>query len=152
PAGALPAPGGLTFPGAPGAPVTERKAMRIHMTARHCEWDPEDRLLAEQRLEKLSRYARILEAHVIVTQEKYRYTAEITLRLPGPDLTSREEADRARTAIERAADRIEHQVRRLKERRIERRRADRRGLDVMPPAAPGGDEGWEAQGEAAGEE
>src|SRR5262247_2955377 len=97
--------------------------MRILMTARHCEWDPEDRLLAEQRLEKLSRYARILEAHVIVTQEKYRYTA----------------------------DSIEHQVRRLKERRVERRRGDRRGLDVVPPPPPGGDE-WEAQGEAAGEE
>src|SRR5262249_10768327 len=108
-------------------PVAERKAMRIHMTARHCEWDPEDRLLAEQRLEKLSRYARILEAHVIVTQEKYRYTAEITLRLPGPDLTSREEADSARTAIERAADGIEHQAHRLKDARVERRRAGRAG-------------------------
>ena len=125
--------------------------MRIHMTARHCEWDPEDRLLAEQRLGKLSRYGRILEAHVIVTQEKYRYTAEITLRVPGPDLTSREEADTARTAIERAADRIEHQARRLKERRVERRRGERKGMDFLPPATTGGEE-WESQGEAASEE
>ena len=126
--------------------------MRIHMTARHCEWDPEDRLLAEQRLEKLSRYARILEAHVIVTQEKYRYTAEFTLHLPGPDVTSREEADNARTAIERAADRVEHQVRRLKDRRLDRRRGDRtRAAEGISPPPPGGEE-WEAQGEAAGEE
>jgi len=43
--------------------------MRIHVTARHCELDPEDRLLAEQRIEKLSRFVRdIQEAHVTVSQ------------------------------------------------------------------------------------
>src|SRR5207249_6107589 len=65
-----------------GAPPSSPSgdAMRIHWTMRHCELDPEDRLLAEQRLEKLSRFARdIQEAHVIVSQEKYRYLAEIAL-------------------------------------------------------------------------
>jgi ribosomal subunit interface protein len=118
--------------------------MRILVTARHCELDPEDRLLAEQRLEKLSRFARdIQEAHVTVSQEKFRSHAEIVLRLRGREITSREEADGVRMALERAADRIEQQVRRLKDRRLDRRRGDRtRAADRLGPAEPAGGEEW----------
>lgn len=128
--------------------------MRIHMTARHCELDPEDRILAEQRLSKLSRFVRdIQEAHVIVTGEKYRHTAEITLRLRGQEIASREEANGPRVAIDRAADRLEQQIRRLKDRRLERRRGDRsRASDGLasPPESDGG--GWEGLDGAASEE
>lgn len=128
--------------------------MRIHMTARHCELDPEDRILAEQRLSKLSRFAHdIHEAHVIVTGEKYRHTAEITLRLRGLEVASREEADGPRTAIERAADRLEQQVRRLKDRRLERRRRDRaRAPDGLAPSPePGNGDGDGFDGAASEE-
>jgi putative sigma-54 modulation protein len=88
--------------------------------------DPEDRLFAEQRLEKLERIFRdIQEVHVIVTAEKYRHTAEVTLKVRGHDLVGREQANGARSAVDRAIDRIEEQVRRLKEKRLERRRAER---------------------------
>ena len=54
--------------------------MHINTTARHCELDPEDRLHAHQRLEKLQRFARDLqEAHLVVSAEKYRHIAEITI-------------------------------------------------------------------------
>jgi putative sigma-54 modulation protein len=97
--------------------------MQIHTTARHCELAPEVRLTAQTRIEKLNRYARDLqEAHLIVTGEGYRYTAEITLRLKGRELVSREEADEAGLAVDRAADRLERQLRRLKEFRVDRRR------------------------------
>ena len=46
--------------------------MHINTTARHCELDPEDRLFALGRLEKLGRFARdIQEAHLVVTAEGY---------------------------------------------------------------------------------
>ena len=96
--------------------------MLINTTARHCELDPEDRLHAHQRLEKLQRYARDLhEAHLIVSAEKYRHTAEITLKLKHHEMVSREESTGARMAIDRAADVLEEQLRRLKERRIGRK-------------------------------
>ncbi|HEY6866427.1 MAG TPA: ribosome-associated translation inhibitor RaiA [Candidatus Eisenbacteria bacterium] len=96
--------------------------MLINTTARHCELDPEDRLHAHQRLERLGRYARDLhEAHLIVSVEKYRHTAEITLKLKHREIVSREESTGARSAIDRAADRLEEQLRRLKERRIDRK-------------------------------
>ena len=48
--------------------------MKIHTTARHCELDPEDKLLVHQRLERLLRYFRdprdLMEAHVVVGVEK----------------------------------------------------------------------------------
>jgi putative sigma-54 modulation protein len=107
--------------------------MLINTTTRHCELDPEDRLHAHQRLEKLQRYARDLyEAHLIVSAEKYRHTAEITLKLKHRDMVSREESTGARMAIDRAADVLEEQLRRLKERRTDRQQ---RGGEL--PAAAG---------------
>jgi len=82
--------------------------MQINTTARHCELDPEVRLFAQQRLEKLGRFARdIQEAHVIVTAEGYRHSVEITLKLKRREMVSREEASDARSASERAGARLE---------------------------------------------
>jgi ribosomal subunit interface protein len=129
--------------------------MRIHLTARHCELDPEDRLLAEQRIEKLARFVHdIQEAHMTVSQEKYRYHVEIALRVRGREMTSQEEADSARVAIERAADRLEQQARRLKERRLERRRGDRtRAADHLEVVdTPSEGEEWGTRADAAGDD
>jgi putative sigma-54 modulation protein len=98
--------------------------MQISTTARHCELDAEVRTFALQRLAKLERFARdIQEAHLIVTAEKFRHTAEITLRLKNHEMVSREESDTSRVAIDQAAARLEQQLRRLKEKRIEHKRA-----------------------------
>lgn len=97
--------------------------MEIHTTARHFELDPEDRLFAHARLEKLSKFARDLkEAHLVVTAEGFRHSAEITLRLKRHDMVSKEESTEPRLAIDLAADALERQLRRLKERRVSRKR------------------------------
>jgi putative sigma-54 modulation protein len=112
--------------------------MQIHTTARHCELDPEVRLFAQQRLEKLGRFARdIQEARLIVTAERYRHSAEITLRLNHHELVSREESTEMRVAIDLAADRLEQQLRRFKERRVDRKREARGG--ERAPGAPAGE-------------
>jgi putative sigma-54 modulation protein len=121
--------------------------MQISTTARHCELDPEVRLFAQQRLEKLARFVRdIQEAHLIVTAEGYRHSAEITLRLKRHDMVSRDEATEARSAIDLAADRLERQLRRLKEKRVARKRAGAPNgkAGPLPESAPSpeGDEEW----------
>jgi putative sigma-54 modulation protein len=94
--------------------------MQISTTARHCELDAKVRTFALQRLAKLERFARdIQEAHLIVTAEKFRHAAEITLRLKHHELVGREQADTDQAAIELAAQRLEQQLRRLKDRRTE---------------------------------
>jgi putative sigma-54 modulation protein len=122
--------------------------MQISTTARHCELDSEDRLFAQERLEKLTRFAQdIREIHLIVTAEGYRHNAEITLRLTSREIVSREQSDKARKAIDLAADRLEHQLRRLKERRVEHKRGGRPASGDTPPAAGEAGEGadglWE---------
>jgi ribosomal subunit interface protein len=116
--------------------------MQIHTTARHCELDPEVHLTARTRIEKLGRYARDLhEAHLIVTADRNRYNAEITIRLKGRELVSREEADQAGLAVDRAADRLEKQLRKLKDLRVDRKRGrtvNGRALDAKSGATPAG--------------
>ena len=93
--------------------------MQIHTTARHFELDPEDRRYMMERVEKFSKFARdIHEVHVIVTAENHRHTAEITLKLKRRDMISKEESTGARIGFDLAADRIESQLRRLKEYRV----------------------------------
>ena len=109
--------------------------MQIHTTARHCELDQEVRLHAEERLRKFEKFARdIREAHLTVTAERYRHSAEITLRLNHHELVSREESNEAKIAIDLAADRIEQQLRRFKEKRVDRKRGGRGGSvrDALP--------------------
>ncbi|MBI1799458.1 MAG: ribosome-associated translation inhibitor RaiA [Candidatus Eisenbacteria bacterium] len=120
--------------------------MQISTTTRHCELHPEIREFVERRLEKLQRFARdVREVHLVLTAEKHRHAAEITVRLKHHEIVSREESTDARAAIDRAASQLEGQLRRFKERRLERRRSAANG------ARPGG--AAEADGgEAAAED
>lgn len=110
--------------------------MQISTTARHCELDAKVRTFALQRLAKLERFARdIQEARLILTAEKFRHTAEVTLRLKHHEMVSREQADTDHAAIELAAQRLEQQLRRLKDRRTDHGRTGRE-----LPGFPGGGE------------
>jgi len=114
--------------------------MQISTTARHCELDPELRRFVQQRIEKLERFARdIHEAHVVLTAEKFRHIAEITLRLSQRELVSREESTESRIAVDRAADRLEQQLRRIKDRRIDHHPRERADGYAREPAAEGGE-------------
>lgn len=117
--------------------------MQISLTARHCEIQPELRQFTAQRLEKLGRFANdILEAHVVITQEKYRHAAEIKLRVKHHELVSTETSGDAQAAIDLAADRLEEQLRRLKERRLDRKQRGPgvRGLSPLVDGTPAGDD------------
>ncbi len=111
--------------------------MQISITARHCEISPGVRQFAQQRLEKLQKYAGDIHGvHVVVTQERAAHAAEITIRLDGHEVVVTQEHAEAGAAIELAADRMEEQLRRHKDRRLDR--AQRAGSDkgangVAPP-------------------
>ena len=127
--------------------------MHITTTARHCELDDRLRDAARLRLEKLGRFARdITEVHLVVTGEgeRRRHVAEITLRLPGRDLVSREQADEPQVAVDLAADRLEQRMRRVKERRTIGRKGDRtRAADQLAAAPNGAPEGDDFELESA---
>jgi ribosomal subunit interface protein len=126
--------------------------MNITTTARHCTLDSEDKRFAQLRLEKITRFLRVAEReridlHLVVTGEKNRHEAEITLRVRRHELVSREGGLDARAAIGLAADGLEDQIRRLKDRSAARRRVGRPrsdGLDGAIGAADGADDGLDA--------
>ena len=109
--------------------------MQISTTARHCELEPDLRAFAHQRLERVSRFARdIREAHLTVTAEKFRHVAEITLRLDHTELVCREESVEMRAAIDGAVDRIEEQLRRHKDKRVDHQRGAANDRNGVAPA------------------
>src|SRR5262249_9414104 len=119
--------------------------MKIQMTGRHLTVPaPVKRRLGE-RLEKLTRYVpELSEAQVKLSAEKYLFKAEILSHVRHEDHVSRAEAGDLESAIDAACDRLEVQVRKLKERKSRkvaarrtpdgplRRSAARAALEVMP--------------------
>ena len=94
--------------------------MQTHITARHFDLDPEVRRFAEERAVKFTRFARdIHEVKLVVTAEKNRFLAEMTVSVNQHEVVSREESNEARVAVDLAADRIDQQLRKLKEKRVE---------------------------------
>jgi putative sigma-54 modulation protein len=95
--------------------------VQISITARQCEISTGVRQFAQQRLEKLHKYANDIHGiHVIVRQVRAVHEAEITVSVNGSELVATQAHNEAGAAIELAADRLEEQLRRLKERRIDR--------------------------------
>ena len=97
--------------------------MRIDFTGRQIDIGPDLRQYTEERLRKL---ARLLgdraEMHVILTAEKHRRMAEITLKFGDHTLVGVEETGDARTSINGALDKLERQAVRFFERRRARKR------------------------------
>jgi putative sigma-54 modulation protein len=107
--------------------------MDVHTTARRVKVTPAVRRLLDERLAKLTRYLpELREAHVKLTAEKYRHRAEILIRVRHEDVIAKEEAADLVSAVDGAADRLEMQLRRLKEKKS-RRVAARRVADGGVP-------------------
>jgi len=116
--------------------------VQISITARQCEVTPGVRQFAQQRLEKLQKYASDIHGiHVIVRQERAAHEAEITLHLKGHELVVTQQHAEAGAAIELAAARLEEQLRRHKDRRIDRvqRNGTAKGANGAAPPAGDGD-------------
>lgn len=99
--------------------------MKLNITTRHYpEMTDALRAEVEERMAKLEHFFdRILEARVILTGEKHRHQAEVTMRLPrGKRLTAKEVSTSMESAVDMAAKKIESQVKKFKEKRRDRKR------------------------------
>jgi putative sigma-54 modulation protein len=103
--------------------------MRIEITARSLELSEGMRDRIEKRMLKLKRYFDgVLECHVIAQLERFIYKYEITLHGNGFDLFAEAHGEDLHAAFEAAADKVERQVRKLKDRIRSRR--GRRPADI----------------------
>ncbi len=97
--------------------------MQISFTGRQMEIPPSLRQYTEKRLRKLSPLLRDgTGVHVILTAEKHRRTAEITLKIRDHTLVGVEETANARSSINGALDKLKRQTVRFLKRRWSRKR------------------------------
>ena len=99
--------------------------MRLELTARHFTIPAPVRKLAEQRLGRCLRPLNdgAVSAQVVVTRDKTRFHAEVTLHARGEHFLHSEATGRdATAALGSSIDKIERQVQRLKSKWTERKR------------------------------
>jgi ribosome hibernation promoting factor len=97
--------------------------MKTTVTTRHFELNESLKERAEERLHRLSRFFdRILDARVVVSFEKNRYTAEASVTANGTPIASHAVADTDRAALEQVLDKLEAQLRRHKDRLTRKKR------------------------------
>ena len=92
--------------------------MKISVTFRNANGEEDwQREYTEEKLKKLRRYVDDpVEAHVVLSVEKFRNTAEINLSSNGLSINGRQQEKDMRTAIDNAVDKIERQLKKRKEK------------------------------------
>jgi putative sigma-54 modulation protein len=98
--------------------------MQIDITCRHTRITPTIRRLLEERLARLERFTFVREAHVVIETAKYRQIVEIQLKTRTKEVLCREEGRDIGAVIEVAVDRLERQLKKMKEKRSTQRLND----------------------------
>jgi putative sigma-54 modulation protein len=118
--------------------------MQIAVTFRHIEPNEAMKDYVKEKVEKLEKYLESpREVHVVLSSEKFRQIAEITVISDGMTLNSQGRDSDLYAAIDQMVDKIERQVR---ERRGKVKR--KRGAVPSVPVLPEGETASEVQGEA----
>src|SRR6185503_5469266 len=106
-------------------PLAADTSMRLELTARHFTLTATLRKLVEQRLARAFRPLNdsVVSAQIVITREKARFHAEVTLHVRGERFLHGEATGRdAQTALSAAIDKVERQVLKLKSKWTERKR------------------------------
>jgi putative sigma-54 modulation protein len=108
--------------------------MRVEITARSLELTDTMKERMEQRLLKFKRYFNgVMDCHVYGSQERFVYKFEMTLHGNGFNLFAEAHDEDLHAAFESAADKMERQIRKLKDK-IRRRRPRRPEAPVSETA------------------
>ena len=104
--------------------------MRVEITARSLELTDSTKEHMEQRVLKLKRYFNeVMDCHIYGSLERFVYKFEITLHGNGFNLFAEAHAEDLHAAFESAADKMERQTRKLKDK-IRRRRGRKPEISV----------------------
>jgi putative sigma-54 modulation protein len=96
--------------------------MNLNVSGHHLEVTPAIRTYVHAKLERISRhFDEVIDAHVILTVDKLRQRAEVTLHVRGKDLHCESEEADLYAAIDLLVDKLDRQVLRYKDRRYDKR-------------------------------
>lgn len=91
--------------------------MRINVTFRHCDQSDELRNYVNTRFQKLKKYADgPMDLNVVLSVEKFRSIAEVVITGDGVRAAAKEEQNDMHSAIDLLSDKIEKQLKRLREK------------------------------------
>jgi putative sigma-54 modulation protein len=116
--------------------------MEINTTARHFDLTPKVRAHGEERVQKFLRiFEQIQNCSLTLTKERTHFRAEITVHAAGgADLVGTDEHEDLFNAIDRAADRVESQLRKHKGRLSRKGRGDKVGMALAAEAEQSDDD------------
>src|SRR6516162_21527 len=115
--------------------IPRRESMNVEYTGRQFEITPVTRKQVETGLEKLQKILGTFETHVILSAEKHRHIAEITITVRNhPPIVGVAEAAEMTVAVGDALDRIERQAVKYKTRWKSKKRQARKRQEQSAPA------------------
>jgi putative sigma-54 modulation protein len=110
--------------------------MQIAVTFRHMEADEGIKDYVKDKVEKLQRYIENpREIHVVLTAEKFRHIAEMTVLADGLTLNSEGRDSDLYTAIDQMVEKVERQVRERKGKERRKRSASPEDVASSEPGA-----------------
>ncbi|GEM_PF-28168 len=107
--------------------------MQISVTVKNTETEVWFKDYIKERLEKLKKYIDTpVEARVVLSVEKFRNVAEVTLLAGGVNINGKEEAKDMRLAIDSVVEKIERQMKKHKEKIRGRKTSASKNKDISP--------------------
>ena len=108
--------------------------MDINVTFRHTEPIESLKTYAEEKIAKLDKYLDSpAEAHIVLTVEKFRHQADVTLSVNGARIKAFEETEDMYSAIDQVMDKVEIQLKRhlskIRDRRSDGTRQESLGVE-----------------------
>jgi putative sigma-54 modulation protein len=96
--------------------------MNLNVSGHHLDVTPAIRTYVHSKLERVARhFDHVIDAHVILTVDKLRQKAEVTLHVRGKDLHCECEEQDLYAAIDLLADKLDRQVLRYKDKLYDKR-------------------------------
>jgi len=97
--------------------MRRKQSMQVSVTFRNTGSESWFKDYVTERLSKLQKYIdKPVEAHVVLSVEKFRSVAEINIMAKGINLVGKEEAKDMQLAIDNVIDKIERQIKKHKEK------------------------------------
>lgn len=103
--------------------------MNLHITGHHLEVTPAIRDYVTAKLERVTRhFDSVIDVNVILTVEKLKQKAEVTVRVPGKDIhVDAEDAD-LYAAVDTLIDKLDRQVQKYKQKVQDHHRGEKPGI------------------------
>lgn len=113
--------------------------MQINVTFRHMEPSERVRAYAEEKIGRIKRYlTEPIEVNIVLTTEKFRQIAEVTINSNGMNINASEETEDIYSAIDLLADTVEGQVKKQLEKSKRRKAGGNRSGGGKSAVAPSG--------------